>query len=344
MAGNTNFPTWFTLGSYTGLVFCVVAFGTIVFYTFFRGCGTARQRVKALVLCLLSGLLLLPTLLWIRVRFSPQISAFEVIAMLLYVIFFGLLLPLSTTLFYCLFAQPRTLHAFSMSEGAKINSPSTSGISGRAPLQSLASEIPGTIGISSVQTQTKETPLPLSFISLPRYQAGVAAPFVFSEEIPWGWLEYQGGNFSGQRLALKRVVAGIGRAEEADIWLDDDLASRHHAELAWVDEQVYLTDCSSRNGLLLNGQLIQGTIPVNHGDTIVIGTHTFRLFLADSDAATRDLYDPLVNHTWRTARDLQQNTSSTRIPRFPLTLPANKRPTRQLSTPGLLRLPSRDKK
>ncbi|GHO88749.1 hypothetical protein KSZ_67550 [Dictyobacter formicarum] len=144
-----------------------------------------------------------------------------------------------------------------------------------------------------------------SIPSLPRYQKGIEAPYVFREDIPWGWLEYKNGNFQGQRLALKRVVAALGREEDCDIWLDDEMASRHHAELAWHEGQAYLTDCGSLNGILLNGQQVQGSVPLSSQDLIEIGRQQFSFILAEQKELLADQYDPLINHTWRSTFDLQ---------------------------------------
>ncbi|GLV58561.1 hypothetical protein KDH_53920 [Dictyobacter sp. S3.2.2.5] len=140
---------------------------------------------------------------------------------------------------------------------------------------------------------------------LPHYQKGVEAPFVFREDVTWGWLEYRNGNFQGQKLALKRMVASLGREEDCDIWLDDEMASRHHAELAWHEGQAYLTDCGSLNGIFLNGQQVQGSVPLSSQDCIEIGHQQFGFILAEQKELQADQYDPLVNHTWRSTFDLQ---------------------------------------
>jgi pSer/pThr/pTyr-binding forkhead associated (FHA) protein len=146
----------------------------------------------------------------------------------------------------------------------------------------------------------------------PRYQSGVLAPFVFGTETPWGWLEYRGGNFQGQRLALKRSIITLGRAEDSDIWLDDDMASRRHAEVSWEKEIVYLTDCESLNSTRLNGRRVRGSVLLSSGDIIEIGTHCFLFILAEQKTVAADQYDPLVNHKWRSSFELQDSRETTR--------------------------------
>jgi pSer/pThr/pTyr-binding forkhead associated (FHA) protein len=154
--------------------------------------------------------------------------------------------------------------------------------------------------------------------SPPRYQSGVMAPFVFGAESPWGWLEYRSGNFLGQRLALKRSIVTLGRAEDSDIWLDDDMASRRHAEVAWEHNVVYLTDCESLNSTRLNGRRVRGSVPLSSEDVIEIGTQRFLFILAEQKMATTDHYDPLVNHKWRSAFELQDSRQTTQ---YELALP-----------------------
>src|SRR5207244_10279320 len=135
-------------------------------------------------------------------------------------------------------------------------------------------------------------------LNLPRRQSGEDAPYVFGEDIPWGWLEHRGGRFQGQRLALKRTVITIGRGEDNDIWLDDDMASRHHAELIWDQGQIYLTDCESLNGVLLNKRPVRGTSLVESDDVLQIGTHRFVFVLAEQKNVLVAQDDPLTRHTW----------------------------------------------
>lgn len=55
---------------------------------------------------------------------------------------------------------------------------------------------------------------------------------------------------------------------------DDDLVSRRHARIAYekgTGNQFTLSDLGSRNGTLLNRQLVEGTVPLNPGDVIRLG-------------------------------------------------------------------------
>ncbi|HTD20426.1 MAG TPA: FHA domain-containing protein, partial [Ktedonobacteraceae bacterium] len=254
-------------------------------YTTVRRRGTTRQLASAIVTCVIAALLLLPALVWYNMRFSIEqaaISTAEVELALVYVALFGWFLPLSVTASYCLFALPRT---------------STTSV-----------HIP-------LQKRTTRTNAPTVFSPI-RHQAGVEAPYVFSDDTPWGWLEYRSGSFQGQRLALKRSVVTIGRGEDNDIWLDDDMASRNHAELAWDKGQVYLTDCESMNGVSLNGQRIHGTVMVTAGNLLEIGSHRLLYVSAEQTGAANEQDDPLMRHVWHSAAALQHDSE-----KIPITEP-----------------------
>jgi pSer/pThr/pTyr-binding forkhead associated (FHA) protein len=65
----------------------------------------------------------------------------------------------------------------------------------------------------------------------------------------------------------------IGRGEECEIILNDQWISRKHANVKREpDGKFYLEDLGSRNGSLLNGQPVQGTILLQDGDLLTLGT------------------------------------------------------------------------
>lgn len=265
---------WFNAGWYGGLTYCILAIATNVLYSALRQHGRTRQLARVTILCVISTLLLIPAIIWFNSRFSDHhalISVFEVISIMIYIAFFGWIIPLGANGFYYLFLLPH---------------------SSRALVSNLAS-------IPSSSTTYRP----------PHYQPGVEVPFVFSEEVPWGWLEYYSGSFHGQRLALKRAIITIGRDEQCDIWLDDDMASRHHAELAWDNGSIYLTDCESLNGVLLNKRPVRGTASVESNDLLQIGTHHFIFVLTEQKDVLTAQDDPLTRHTWRSTHDLQTGVS-----------------------------------
>lgn len=251
----------------------MLAIAVNALYTTLRKRGTTRQLAGAIITCVISALLLLPVIVWYNTRFSSTqvtISVVEVTLALIFVALCGWVLPLSVTTIYCLFTQPRD-----------------SNTSARIPLQ------------LNQHKRTTHGNAVTEAVSLPKRQPGVLAPFVFGEGNPWGWLEHRSGRFQGQKLALNRFVISIGREEDNDIWLDDETASRYHAELAWDAGQVYITDCGSLNGVQLNGRRIRGTLVIKNGDLVEIGSHRFVFEIAERPIELAEQDDPPLRHLRR---------------------------------------------
>jgi pSer/pThr/pTyr-binding forkhead associated (FHA) protein len=249
---------------------CAIAVNAL--YTTWRKRGTTRQLAFVIVSCVFSALLLLPAIIWYNARLSASpasIGLIEAAIALIYVALWGCFVPVGATAFYCLYAQPRE----SLTSARMPRHRSKHTTKGNADV--IASARP------------------------PRRQQGVPAPFVYNDDIPWGWLEHRVGRFQGQRLALKRAVISIGREEDNEIWLDDETSSRYHAEIAWQDGQTYVTDCDSLNGIILNGRRMRGSLPINGGDLLEIGSHRFLFEVAPHPTSWRDEDDPLLQHARR---------------------------------------------
>ena len=262
-----DFPSWFSDGCYVGLACCMVAITVNVLYTSWRKRGTTRQLATVIISCVACALLLMPAILWLNVRFGALqagISSLEAALMLVYVSLWGCIVPFSTTAAYCLFTLPRD-----------------SNTSFRIPRhRSKRTTVGNAASMPSFPSATS--------LGLPTRQPGQPAAFVYGEDTPWGWLVHRNGRFQGLRLALKRTVVTIGREEDNDIWLDDETSSRYHAELAWQDDQPYITDCNSMNGVLLNGRRMRGTLLLSNGDFVEIGSHRFLFELAPRPASLND--------------------------------------------------------
>ena len=251
----------------------MLAIAVNALYTTLRKRGTTRQLAGAIVACVISALLLLPAIMWYETRFSSTQAAITVVEItfaLVFVALCGWVLPLSVTTIYCLFTEPRD--------------------------SNTSVRLPGQMNHRKRTTRGNAAGRP---VSLPKRQPGVLAPFVFGEDIPWGWLEHRSGRFQGQKLALNRTVISIGREEDNDIWLDDETSSRYHAELVWDSGQVYITDCDSLNGVLLNGRRIRGTLVVKNGDLVEIGSHRFIFEVAERPIPLAEQDDPLMHHARR---------------------------------------------
>lgn len=73
-----------------------------------------------------------------------------------------------------------------------------------------------------------------------------------------------------KKFELGRKAVTIGRGADADVRLDDKLASRIHCEISYKDGNYFLRDCDSRNGTFFNDHAIE-VCRVNPGDRIRVG-------------------------------------------------------------------------
>jgi len=77
-------------------------------------------------------------------------------------------------------------------------------------------------------------------------------------------------------IALQRPVILIGRHPECDIRIDVPQISRRHCCIALASDRVMLRDLGSRNGVRVNGRVIEETV-LRLGDEIAIGHFLYRL-------------------------------------------------------------------
>jgi pSer/pThr/pTyr-binding forkhead associated (FHA) protein len=83
----------------------------------------------------------------------------------------------------------------------------------------------------------------------------------------------------GQSVAeiwLSDDVTTLGRAASCQIVIDNDFASRRHAQIVRRDELYWLRDLNSKNGTLLDGQPVTTEMSLSDGAEIRIGDTVFR--------------------------------------------------------------------
>ncbi|MBJ93639.1 MAG: hypothetical protein CMP23_04105 [Rickettsiales bacterium] len=80
------------------------------------------------------------------------------------------------------------------------------------------------------------------------------------------------GRRKEQSLDLRRREYTIGRAEDADVRVDNPLVSRRHALLSYRDHAWRIEDLGTPNGLYVNGSRVDGHQLVP-GDHVEIGQH-----------------------------------------------------------------------
>jgi DNA-binding winged helix-turn-helix (wHTH) protein len=91
----------------------------------------------------------------------------------------------------------------------------------------------------------------------------------------------------GYEVALLDGENLIGRDPEAVVTVISDRASRRHARIVMDDGSAVLEDLGSKNGTLLNGQPVDGSMPLHDGDEILIGRQAFVYGAAPSADTTR---------------------------------------------------------
>jgi hypothetical protein len=88
----------------------------------------------------------------------------------------------------------------------------------------------------------------------------------------------------GREVALTQDVTTLGRTPTCQIVIDNDFASRRHAQIIRRDEIYWLRDLGSKNGTLLDNEIVKSEMPLHDGAEICIGEAKFRFV---DPAATR---------------------------------------------------------
>ena len=76
---------------------------------------------------------------------------------------------------------------------------------------------------------------------------------------------------SGQEHTLEVNPTRIGRGVENEIVIVSKLSSREHAVIRREGRRSFIADMDSTNGTFLNGERVQGSIPLRDGDQLIIG-------------------------------------------------------------------------
>lgn len=84
---------------------------------------------------------------------------------------------------------------------------------------------------------------------------------------------------TGETYPLHTLTT-LGRGPTNTIVITDNFASSEHAQIALRNGQWWLEDRNSRNGTLLNGDLLSGPAIVTDGDIVGVGQWGFRILLS----------------------------------------------------------------
>ncbi len=88
-------------------------------------------------------------------------------------------------------------------------------------------------------------------------------------------------------MKLKGDIIIVGRDAGCDVPVSDPTVSRRHARITRRAGRITVTDLNSSNGTFVNGLRITGEVEVRPGDTIALGSYTFRI----TDAAVVEQED-----------------------------------------------------
>jgi len=85
------------------------------------------------------------------------------------------------------------------------------------------------------------------------------------------------GAHAGREIAVTVSEFLIGRGEECHLRPRSEAVSREHCRIKVEPNQVLITDLNSKNGTVVNGEPIEGTLVLQAGDEIHIGPLEFQL-------------------------------------------------------------------
>ena len=96
----------------------------------------------------------------------------------------------------------------------------------------------------------------------------------------YGKLVCVSGPNAGIEFELSKDVTTIGRSSDSDIVLQDQFASRHHAEIHAVENSYRLHDLDSKNGVLVNGHRLDSgaAIWLEDGCELQFASTLFRFY------------------------------------------------------------------
>jgi len=99
-------------------------------------------------------------------------------------------------------------------------------------------------------------------------------------------LVFVSGVQQGQRVPLSGDRLTLGRGDKNSVRVEDEAASRNHAEVVRENGGLVLRDLQSTNGTFLNDRRVDGDMNLRPGDRIAIGGTTL---LVQSDEASKTL-------------------------------------------------------
>jgi pSer/pThr/pTyr-binding forkhead associated (FHA) protein len=86
----------------------------------------------------------------------------------------------------------------------------------------------------------------------------------------------------GAKISIKKPEFTIGRSQGCSLCAGSSAVSRQHCMISRDESKVTIRDMGSRNGTLVNGNKIEGTVELASGDEITVGPLKFLLTITSS--------------------------------------------------------------
>jgi pSer/pThr/pTyr-binding forkhead associated (FHA) protein len=86
----------------------------------------------------------------------------------------------------------------------------------------------------------------------------------------------------GAKISIKKPEFTIGRSQGCSLCAGSSAVSRQHCMISRDESKVTIRDMGSRNGTLVNGAKIEGTVELASGDEITVGPLKFLLTISTS--------------------------------------------------------------
>lgn len=95
------------------------------------------------------------------------------------------------------------------------------------------------------------------------------------------------GQPAGKSLHFPSGEYCFGRGTECQVRPNSEWVSRQHCLLRVTATGAFLRDLGSRNGTLVNGELLNEERPLRHGDQVQLGPLVFEIQLENDNAVAR---------------------------------------------------------
>jgi pSer/pThr/pTyr-binding forkhead associated (FHA) protein len=95
-----------------------------------------------------------------------------------------------------------------------------------------------------------------------------------------------------REIVLGRGEHVLGRSSEASVFVDDTGVSRQHARITIGEHGAKLEDLGSKNGTVLNGQVIRDCVDLADGALIVLGATALKFCVFQTTGSTETLSRP----------------------------------------------------